>query len=407
MTAEAAVSSPLLGREYLADPDSVIARLREEDPVHFIPGAGCWLVTRHEDVRRLFTDPNVTVDPRAWERYEPAPAGSFRRWADEEGFFAAPPEAHARLRRLVSAALTRGAVARMEDQIRQVVDQFAAPLRGRSGVVDLAAEYTDPIPNVVISRITGIPAKGDDEARFRELAQDVIRGFLTFATEDQKQRADEAAREISDWVRSMAEEGRRNPCEDLVSDLVRVNDMDDRMTNDEVVSVIVILITAGSETTALGGAAALRALLHHPAQLEKLRRHRALLPNAVNEVLRFDFGLGPGPSRYALRDFELRGKRIRKGQQILLSFSGAHRDPSVFPDPDHLDLERDTKALTIFGHGPHFCLGANLARQELRCMIDAALDFLPPGAKLREDLIEWRAIEFFRRMETLPVDFSG
>ena len=240
MTAEAAASSPLLDHEYRASPDSVIARLREVDPVHFVPGEGFWLVTRYEDVRRLFTDPNVTNDPRAWERYEPAPAGSFRRWSDEQGFFAAPPEAHARLRRLVSAALTRGAVARMEDQIRQVVEQFAAPLRGRSGVLDLAAEYTNPIPNAVISRITGVPPKGDDEVRFRELSQDVIRGFLAFATEDQKQRADEAASEISDWVRTMAEERRRNPREDLVSDLVRVNDMDDRMTNDEIVSVIVV-----------------------------------------------------------------------------------------------------------------------------------------------------------------------
>jgi cytochrome P450 len=133
-----------------------------------------------------------------------------------------------------------------------------------------------------------------------------------------------------------------------------------------------------------------------------------VLPNAVNELLRYDFGPADWLPRYAIRDFELEGRRIRKGQLLMLSSMGAHRDPAVFPDPDRLDLRRDTRFLTVFGHGPHYCLGASLARLELRHMFDAALDFLPPGARLLEDSIRWAdAAPLFRRIESFPVDFGA
>ena len=400
-------SSPILSDAYLADPIAVLAQLRQSDPVHWVPGHEFWLVTRHDDVSRLFADPNCTPDPRAWERYQPAPVGSWRSQIEDRGLFSAPREDHARQRRLVSAALTPRAVKRMEGQVLEVVEQFAAALRGRTGVIDLMEAFTNPIPNAVISRITGVPAKGDDDRRFRELAQRTIRGFPSFAPEEVKRDADEAADEMAAWVREMAEERRRHPREDFLSDLVQAHDMDDRMTNDEVVMMVAALVNAGSETTALGGTYALRALLENPQEWAKLRNHRELLDNAVMEILRYDFGVGGGLPRYAMQDFELRGKPIRKGQQLQLSFNGAHRDPEVFPNTDRFDVERDTRNVVIFGRGPHFCLGANLAKQEMRFMVDAALDFLPPGASIRHDLVEWSQMAFVRRMETLPVEFPA
>ena len=166
------------------------------------------------------------------------------------------------------------------------------------------------------------------------------------------------------------------------------------------------MVSAGVETTAVGATMGLRSLLRNPDQLDLLRSDRSLLPNAISEMLRYDFGPG-GPPRYALEDFELRGKQIKKGQLIMLSFMGAHRDPEVFPDPDRFDIRRDTKDLIIFGHGSHYCLGANLARTELRCMFDSLLDFMPAGSKLREDLIEESGFGSFKRVETLPVDFGS
>jgi cytochrome P450 len=400
------VTSPVLSEEFVLEPHRVIARLREEDPVHFVPGLGFWMVTRYDDVRRLFTDPDATNDPRAFEHYVPPPEGTFIRWASDNGLFSLPPEEHARVRRLVSAAFTPRAIARMDAQVQDVVEQFAAPLRDRTGVVDLMAEFTDPLPNAVISRITGVPARGGEEVRFRQLAQQTIRGFFSFSDEAAKQRGGEAFVELADWARQMAAERRRAPREDLITDLVRARDRGEAMNDDEIVALLAGLLGAGSETTAVGGLVAILTLLDHPDTFERLRADRSLLPNAVNEILRFAFGGGAGLPRYAVRDFELRGKSIRKGQMLLLSFTGAHRDPRVFPEPDRFDIERDTSDLTVFGHGPHYCLGVHLALTELRGMVGAALDFLPPGARHRPDLVRWQRLVFFRRPENLPVDFG-
>lgn len=402
----AVIESPVLSERFMLDPCAVIARLRSDDPVHFVPGLGFWMVTRYDDVRRLFTDPDATNDPRAFEHYVAPPEGTFSRWASDHGLFSLPPDEHARVRRLVSAAFTPRAIARMDAQVRGVVDQFAAPLRGRTGVVDLLVEYTDPIPNVVIGRITGVAAKRGEEARFRELAQATIRGFFSISDEAAKQRGGEAFVALADWVRETAGERRRAPREDLITDLVRARDRGDAMSDDEIVILVAGLLGAGSETTAIGGLVAMRTLLEHRDTLERLRADRGQIPNAVREILRFAFGGGGGLPRYAVRDLELRGKQIRKGQMLLLSFTGAHRDPSVFPDPDRFDIDRDTTDLTVFGQGPHYCLGVHLALSELRCVVDAALDFLPPGARHRADLVRYQQAILFRRAENLPVDFG-
>jgi len=396
--------SPMLTEEFMLEPYKVIARLRSEDPVHFLPGIGFWFVTRYDDVRQLFTDPNVTNDPRAWEGYVPPPEGSYMAKVADSGLFSLPPDEHARVRRLVSAAFTPRAIARMDQQVKDVVEQFAAPLRGRRGVVDLMSEYTDPIPNATISRVTGIPAKGGEEVRFRELAQATIRGFFAFSDPDAKAAGNAAFVELAEWVRKLADERRHSPKDDLITDLVRARDRGDAMNDDEIVNLVTGLIGAGSETTAIGGYVSIATMLEQPEAAARLRRERALIPSAVNEILRYAFGGQGGLPRYAVRDFELRGKQIKKGQMLMLSFSGAHRDPSVFPDPDRFDIERDNSELTIFGRGPHYCIGVHLARAEMGFMLDAALDFLSPNALHRLDLVRWKQMGFFRRAENLPVE---
>jgi cytochrome P450 enzyme len=404
-TAAAIPTSPLQGPAFADDPYPVIHRLRSEDPVHWVP-LGFWFVTRHDDVKRLFHDPvHATPDRRVWEHFTPRPEGSFMRWVEDNGFFSLPPAEHARLRKLFSAALTPRAVKRYEAQVREVVERHAKPLRGRSGRVELMEAFCNPIPNAVISRITGIPP-GDDEVRFRELAQATIRGFFSFA-DDEAQRVGEAAFvEIAEWVRAMAETRRGSLGEDLISDLIRAQDRDDRLSDDEIVMTITGLIGAGSETTAVGGMVSAMTLLEHPEQMERLRADPSLVPNAVSEILRFGFGGPGGLPRYALRDFELRGRQIRRGQMLMLSFAGAGRDPAVYEEPDRFDVGREVKDLLTFGHGPHFCLGANLARQEMACMIEALLQILPPGSRFRRDDIEFAPFAFFRRPVTLPVDVA-
>ena len=389
------------------DPAPTLHRLRDEDPVHLVEPLGFWFVTRHDDVKRLFNDPDhVTQSRKAWEHYVPAPEGSMRRWLEEENLMSRSPEEHLRFRRLFRGALTPRAVRRMADQVREVVEHFAAPLRDRPGeVIDLLGSFTNPIPNTVISRIMGVEA-GDDEDRFREIAQEMIRGFFPFAPPDAIERAEAALQQLAPWVRSMVVERRQSPRADLISDLLRAQDGGEPISDDEIVMIVSVLIGAGSETTNLGGLVVIRTLLEHPDQLERVRKDRSLVPKAVDEIMRLAFGGPAGMQRFALRDFELRGKTIRKGQMLMLAFGGANRDPAVFEHPDVLDLERDNRETLFFGHGPHYCLGANLARQELGAMLDGALDIVTPGSRVRDDLQEFAPMGFFKRPLNLPVEIA-
>jgi cytochrome P450 len=389
------------------DPAPLLHRLRAEDPVHFVAPLGFWFVTRHDDVKRLFNDPeNASQSRRLWEHFVPAPEGTMLRWLEEQSMMMQGPEEHARFRRLFTGALTPRAVRRMDAQIREVVERFAAPLRGRRGeVIDLLADFTNPIPNTVISRIFGV-RPGSDEVRFRELAQEMIRGFFPFAPPEATQRAEHALREMAPWVRSMVAERRGDLREDLISDLLRAQGEDGRLSDDEIVMMVSILIGAGSETTNLGGMVMIQTLLDHPEQLQRVREDRSLIPKAVNEIMRFAFGGPAGMTRFAVRDFSLRGKAIRKGQMLLLGLGGANRDPAVFPNPDVLDFERDTRELLVFGNGPHYCLGANLARQEMGCMLDAALDIVTPGSRVRRDLQRFTPMGMFQRPLNLPVEIA-
>jgi cytochrome P450 len=397
--------SPFQNPAFFDDPYPFIHRLRAEDPVHWVP-FGFWFVTRHDDVKRLFNDPeHTTPDRRAWEHWRPTRTpGSFLAWAEEHGFFSAPPEEHARLRKLFSAALTPRAVKRYEAQVREVIERFAAPLRATSGRIDLMSAFCNPIPNAVISRITGVPP-GDDEVRFRQMAQDTIRGLFSFS-EDERRIGEAAFIEIADWVRAMAKERRASLGEDMISDLARAQDRGDRLSDDEIAMTITALIGAGSETTAVGGMVTAIALLENPDQAERVRRDASLVPNAVSEILRHSFGHAAGLPRYAVRDFTLRGKPIKKGQMIMLSFSGAGRDPALYEDPDRFDVTREVKDLLTFGHGPHYCLGANLARQEMGCMLEALLQILRPGSRFLRDEMEFTSFAFFKRPVTLPVEIA-
>jgi cytochrome P450 enzyme len=393
--------------EFMLDPYPVIALLRREDPVHYVEHMAFWFVTRHDDVKRLLSDTDIgTPDRRAWEFYEAAPEGSYTRWLADNNLLALEREDHRRVRRLVTAAFTPRAIARMDSQILEVVSRFAAPIRGRTGVVDLMCEFTDPIPNTVISRITGIPATGGDEVRFRRLAQAVIANALPFSPEEVAREGEQAMLELSAWVRRMAVERQEDPRDDLISDLVTTNDMGDEMTHDEIVTLVAGLISAGSETTALGALVAIMSLLQNPQVFEQVKADRSLVPQTVLELIRHGMGGPGGLPRYAVRDFEMRGKQIRKGQMLMLSFGGANRDPEVFENPDVFDIERDHSNLLSFGFGAHYCLGVHLAKAELRAVVDALCEVLATDAEIRPDLMEFRPMGTFQRPTNFPVDFG-
>jgi cytochrome P450 len=388
------------------DPAPIIAELREHDPVCWIPGVEGWLVTRHEDVRRLFADARLTADPRAYERYSPPTAPGAARWLTEMPFRSTPSDPQSPGRRLVSAALTPRAIERIEQRIREVVAQFAAPLCDRHDVVDLMGEFTAPVITAVLGRMLGVPPKGDDEIRFRQLARRAAKGIRPFLSDEQRYESELATVEIGEYVLRLVEERRREPQEDLISDLVSAAGGAAPASNDEIVRVVGGLIAPGTGTPSVACARALRSLLLNPAQLSLLRAEPALLANAVDELLRYDSGLTLMP-RYVLHDFVLRDRTLKRGQLVALSLVGANRDPRVFANPDTLDLRRDASEAMSFGHGPHYCPGANVARAELYSVIDAALDFLPPDARLLEDQVQWSSRGFMGQIKSLPVDFGA
>jgi len=388
------------------NPWPVLHRLRTEDPVHYIKEMDCWLVTRYDDVAALFTDPRVTGDPRHWEYYVVPAEGSFERWIDDHGLMALKKKEHSRQRHLLASGFTPQGVKRMEKQIREVVQRYAAPLHGRSGVVDVMAEFTTPIPNAVISAITGVAAPGVEEARFSRLAQETVQGFFGFVSDEVKERSERGYLELSAWVRETVRSRRASPSDDLISDLVQARHGEHSLSDEDIVAQVSALVAAGSETTATGGVLSIMTLLDHPEALERVKKDRALIPQALNEILRYAFGGVFGTRRFALEDFELEGRKIRKGQMVVLSLGGASHDPERYPDPERFDLDRDPQDLLTFGRGAHYCLGANLAKGELNCMIDAALDFLPTGARVLKEHIKVESLGMFDRMMTCPIDFG-
>ena len=394
----------LVRPEILADQYPVIAQLRETDPVFYDETIKAWLVFRHEDVKALLSDPRYSRDRKLSPHYDPPPKGSWSDRLDNESFAGANEGDHRLWRNRLSAGFTPRAVRRMERQVRDVVDQFAAPILNRSGVVDLVAEFTNPIPNTVISRITGIPPYPGDEDRFRCLAQDVIRRFFPMADAENVRRGEAALDELAEWVGKLSADRRDDRREDLISDLIHENEGEYEMSSDEIVMIIATLVAAGSETTTLGGTNLLRLLLNHPDELAKLRADPSLAVNAVRESLRHGFGSGiSGVPRFATEEIELRGKTIRKGEMVMPSTGSANRDPAIFAEPDRFDISRDTREMLAFGHGPHYCLGANLALQEMSCMVEAALDFMPEGTRLLEDEVEWETIGIMTRAVNLPI----
>lgn len=396
---------PILAPEYRRSPHEVIARLRREDPVHYIAPMEAWAICRYDLVKALFDHPSVIADRRYWDKYV-SPPTEFRRWMYEhipkEEYY----ERHALERRMVAGGLSAAAVKRMEGLIREIVERYAAPLRGRRGVVDLAAAFTEPVPSSIMSRITGIAANEGEEAQFLQMTRDALGEMNPTESPEQARRMEQAFEDLCRHVRECADRRRAEPREDLISHLLQTRGLTDEDANDLIVLWISNLVRAGTPTVSLATKYGVRILLRHPEVLQRLRRDRSLVPKAVNEILRYDFGDGMLP-KYAKEDFEIEGKKIQKGQLILLSFLGAHRDPEAFPDPERFDIERDTSREIIFGYGHSSCLGAHLARKELQIIFDALLDVLPEGARVLEDRIQWSPLGPFSHMDTLPIDFGN
>ncbi len=387
----------------LADPFPVYRRLRSDDPVHWSESYGGWLLTRYEDIARALKDPRFSAARSAamFERLPPDLREDTRplQRAFTLWLLMMDPPGHTRLRALVGKAFLPSLVASLRPRVQALVDEAIARVE-RSGRFDLIHDLAQPIPAIVIAALLGVdPA---DHHRFKQWSDDLAlmelgpRGF---------RQAQASMLAMMAYLGEVVAARREEPRQDLVSQLLAAEEAGQFLGEDELLANCVLILFAGHETTTNLIGNGILELLRHPDQLAILRGDPSLVEGAVEELLRFH-----GPIQRVRRTLkepiELGGKQLREGDAVWLLVGAANRDPAVFDDPDRLDVRRrPTKHLT-FGLGPHFCVGAALARVEGPIVLATILARLP-GLRGNVDQLTWRKDLSFRGVVSLPLEFTA
>jgi cytochrome P450 len=393
-----------LDKRYFSNPYPLYRRLRERDPVHRSWIFGGWVATRYEDVLSVLHDGRFSSDERNASGFEKEvermkKAGLWNEEGVATSLLRSDPPDHTRLRKLVSKAFTPRAVQHLEPQIEKIVEEHLDAV-ARSGEMDVIRDIAYPLPVLIIATMIGVPK--EDQERFKHWSNEVVRS-IAFSTRSDERRAVRASRELHAYFHEIAEIRRREPREDLLSGLLAAEDEGDRLTNAEVFSTLELLLVAGNETTTnLIGNGTL-ALLRNPEQLELLQADPERIRPAIEELVRYD-GPVQATARIAMEDLELGGRPIERGQNVFILLGAANRDPERFADPDRLDILRPDNQHLGFGHGVHFCLGANLARLEARHALGALVRRFP-NMKLATNAPTWRRNLILHGMEALPVRF--
>lgn len=375
-----ALRDDLLDPEVNHDPYPFFARLREEDPVHYSAPHRGWLITRYDDVVQGFGHPALSSDRvkpllAALTPENRAKAGGVMAQMAEWMVVSDPPQ-HTRLRRLATNAFHPRKVAAMEDRIRELVDACLDDFIA-SGEQDVVAGFTFPLPATVISELIGAPS--EDASRFKDWSNDlalVAFGAGGEARGDRHAKAERSIAEMFDYFSGLIERARSRPGDDMISSLIEGDGSDDALSDDEIRSMCALMLFAGHETTTTTITSALKLLIEHPEQLELIHQTPKASGKAVEEVLRVE-GAIKVLHRWVVDDLEIRGQTIKKGDRVLLVPAAANRDPAKFADPDVFDITRSPNAHVAFGKGVHACIGAMLARIEMRVAIARCVERLP------------------------------
>ena len=398
--------------EFRRDPVPTYDELREKSPicrvdrgiVHFT------VLTRHADVVAVLRDPRMSVDrsfqprPIADDGVDPAtlhPLARALRAMSRIMLFRDPPD-HTRLRGLVNKAFTPRMVEALRPRIQTLVDELLArPLA--DGGCDAVRDLAEPLPILVIAELLGLPAadRGDLKKWSDNLAA-MLDGSIAM---QHLATAIPSAVAVIDYLRRQLEAKRRAPGDDLLSAMLAAQEADEHLSDDEILGTALVVMGAGHETTTNLVGNAVLALLRNPGECARLRAEPALIESGVEEFLRFDSPV-QATSRIPTEDVELCGTRFERRREVALLLGAANHDPSVFPDPDRLDLGRRDNRHVSFGFGIHFCLGAGLARLEGQLAI-GALVARAPGLALdvADDALAWRPGWLLRGLASLPVRF--
>ncbi|MCW2770533.1 MAG: cytochrome [Aeromicrobium sp.] len=354
--------------DFLQDPYPVLASLRATGPVLWHEPMGVWLATTHDAVSQVMRN---RAFGRIWTDWEPKsqmePFNALHRNQMMEN----EPPTHTRLRRLVAAAFGRGHVERMRPRIEQLAASMVDDLGEQ---FDILGRYAEPMPVYVIADLLGVPR--EDHEKLRAWSQAIVHMYEPNVGALVKADAIAASTAFSDYVRAVVEERRSAPGDDLITDLIQARDEGTKLSDDELVASVVLLLNAGHEASVNVFGNGFHALLQHPDQMARITSGEVSVETALEELIRFDAPLQLF-ERTATADVEVCGQLVRTGQRIACLMGSANRDAAVFADADTFDVGRDPNPHVGFGMGVHFCLGAPLARLELQISIGTLLDRYP------------------------------
>jgi cytochrome P450 len=400
--------SPFPPPQLLADPYPFYATLRATNPVFRLPvgepkSPGVWLLTRHADVHAVLRDGRFSVDRRrariVRDNMDRLPIGIA---IGEEGglrtMLVMDPPDHTRVRGLVSKAFTPRRVAALRPRIEEIVDELLGEV-GARGTMDVIADFAAPLPAIVIAELLGVPA--EDHRKFKRWSSEMVASVGAGNPLAMREQFEKAFNRLLEYLRGVIAERRRAPADDLISGMIEAQEERDALSDVELVATSNLLLIAGHETTTnLIGNGTL-ALLRHPDELARLRADRSLLPAAIEELLRYDSPV-QATVRVAMQDVEIGGHKIPAEALVITGIGAANRDPSVFAEPDRLDLGRADNHHLSFGLGVHFCLGASLARLEAELAFGALLERFP-RLELGADSVSYRSNLILRGLNALPV----
>jgi cytochrome P450 len=401
-TASSPTLADLADPATLPNPYPVLAGLREASPFAQFDGA-LVVAAKHADCSAVLRDPNASS-----ERAKSLIAPERRRNTDRASFLSLDPPDHTRLRRLVSKAFTARTVSRLEPRIRAISTELldAAAAAGRLEVV---SQLAYPLPVRIISEMLGVPLA--DHPRFAgwsaRLAHSLQPGFGQdpAVAQARAEAAAVASDEFAVYFRELIAARRAHPGPDLLSGLIRAEDNGETLAEDELIATCVLLLVAGHETTVGLISNAILALLRHPDQLALLQASPGLAPNAIEETLRYDAPVQL-TGRVARGGMRVGDVTARDRALVLVLLAAAGRDPEVYPDPDRFDIRRGAANHLAFAAGPHFCLGAPLARLEATIAVEEFSRRLV-SPELDEKQLVYKPNLNLRGPETLVVDFAS
>ena len=392
---------------FKANPYPPYAELRSEAPVYraeLPDGRGVWLVTRYDDVVAVLKDERFAKDwrsamtPEQLAQIPPIP--EVMKPLSENMLDKDPPD-HERLRRLVSKAFTPRLIERMRPRVQEIADTLLDAVEDKGGM-DLIDDYAFPLPITVIAELLGVPV--EDRNRFREWSDAAVSGDTTQEYVEKILLPHMQA--FIDYLRALFEEKRENPKDDLISALVLAEEAGDKLSEDELLAMVFLLLIAGHETTVNLIGNGTMALLQNPDQLQKLKDDPSLIKPAIEELLRYDGPVETSTERFAREDVAIGGTVIPKGEMVMVVIAVADHDPERFPEPDTLDIARADNKHLAFGKGIHHCLGAPLARMEGQIALGTLLRRMP-DLRLRgsPESLTWRPGMVLRGLRGLPVEF--